>query len=538
VKAARTVCGGTLAVMHSLISEHYVGRVLPWVLGLMTLLLVWRTLISGPSRKSLFEWMWRKVFHQDTVGIMKPGVIAKENSPETTLPRRTLTREVIVFFRNVSERGDVSKTPKRLEFLIHTNTIRKLLYALPKRGFSGARRSEVTVGAKLNHNSNKELVRHCSEVPQLHHWLKAWKLLSRYGNKLQKASRKSLTFTSEGLAYAYFRTDSFNYLFTSNVGRLNLSLFKLLADPCFLFIAYSSLKNKNAGGVNYIPVGNVTLAGIGKLAERLKNHRYTPKPTKRVFIPKANGKMRPLGIASSEDKIVQKGIQLLIEPLFEYQFHDNSHGFRPRRSCHTALQQIYFRWRGIKWFIEADFVSCFDRISHPILLSVIGRRLDDYWMLRTINSLLKCGYIHFGNMCDSQLELKIGTPQGSVLSPLLCNILLHDLDCFIDGFMKQVNLESPNKVISREYTSTRRYIGTPWEPVWNMINDLAPTMSGKPIRGSLRQICKEDSASRGVKYYAEGENSRRLAYIRYADDFFARLHWYKYRSSSNIMRNL
>lgn len=82
-------------------------------------------------------------------------------------------------------------------------------------------------------------------------------------------------------------------------------------------------------------------------------------------------------------------------------------------------------------------------------------------MLRTINSLLKCGYIHFGNMCDSQLELKIGTPQGSVLSPLLCNILLHDLDCFIDGFMKQVNLESPNKVISREYTSTRRYIGTP-----------------------------------------------------------------------------
>jgi retron-type reverse transcriptase len=121
-------------------------------------------------------------------------------------------------------------------------------------------------------------------------------------------------------------------------------LFKNLTDPCYLLIAYSSLKNKKGyGGVDDIPINNVTLAGIIGLAEKLRNKSYKPKPTKRVFIPKADGKMRPLGIASSEDKIVQQGIKLILDEIYEPKFLNCSFGFRPKRSCHSALEHLYYK---------------------------------------------------------------------------------------------------------------------------------------------------------------------------------------------------
>lgn len=114
-------------------------------------------------------------------------------------------------------------------------------------------------------------------------------------------------------------------------------------------------------------------------------------------------------------------------------FSECSHGFRPRKNCHIALERIYYKWRGVKWFIEADISKCFDKILHPILLGLVDSHLDDYLIPLIIRSIFKADYINFGGLVYNELENKIGTPQGFVLSQLFCNILLHEFD-------KQVSL--------------------------------------------------------------------------------------------------
>jgi group II intron reverse transcriptase/maturase len=406
---------------------------------------------------------------------------------------------------------------------------RKLVYAGIYRNFSESGRSEETVMAK---NTNLPAIvgqKNC-EVPQLdpnNAWAynDALKLFNLYEKRIGKASKKVQTvFTAINFLLAYmnlYRLTELARNYDHRAGAIKLPLYQNLCDPCILLIAYSALKGKKAGGVDDIPVENVTLSAILSLSVELRSNKYSPSPTKRIFIPKANGKMRPLGIPSSKDKILQKSLLIFLEPLFENVFLDSSHGFRPRRSCHTALKDIYFRWRGIKWFIECDFVSCFDRINHPVSLSIFNRHIDDYSTSNLVNRFLKKGYVHFGNLCDSQLELKIGTPQGSIISPLICNILLHDLDCFVEEYIKKhSNYDSRKKVISEKYNETKRYMKTDWEPIWEGIRSLVhKDVSGKHIRAALREIRKLDAAARGIRYYQEDKDAIRIRYIRYADDF-------------------
>jgi len=201
-------------------------------------------------------------------------------------------------------------------------------------------------------NTNKDerkaiVVRDC-EVLQLKFIKKAEGLLKGYNKKINKASTKvQKVFTKSNVAKAYEELDSLlNIVRYNNLtgNRNKLRLYESLSNPCYLLIAFSSLKKrKGYGGVDDIPISGVTLAGIIELAGRLKNKSYKPKPTKRVFIPKLNGKMRPLGIASSQDKIVQQAIKLILDEIFEDKFLECSHGFRPRKSCHTALEHIYYK---------------------------------------------------------------------------------------------------------------------------------------------------------------------------------------------------
>jgi len=208
------------------------------------------------------------------------------------------------------------------------------------------------------------------------------KLFNLLKKKINKASKKvQKTFTLNNLSMAYF--DLFSIIeiassYTKKVGSLELPVYQNLCNPCILLIAYSGLKNKKATGVDDIPIENVTLASILSLSLELRYKKYSPKPTKRIFIPKSNGKMRPLGISSSKDKIVQKALLLMLEPVFENVFLNSSHGFRKNRSCHTALKEIYYKWRGIKWFIECDFTQCFDNISHSTVLSIFNEYVNDY----------------------------------------------------------------------------------------------------------------------------------------------------------------
>ena len=412
----------------------------------------------------------------------------------------------------------------------YKGTRRNSIYAGSYRSFSDSSRSEVTVAVDCTWLPMVLPGQKNCEVPQsdpnyaraLKDSLKLFKL---YEKKIDKASKRVReAFTRNNLLNAYLdlyclidKSESY----TKKVGALRLPLYQNLCNPCVLLIAYSALKGKKASGIDDVPVENVTLASILSLSLELCSKKYSPSYTKRVFIPKANGKMRPLGIPSSKDKIVQKALLIVLNPLFENLFLDSSHGFRVKRSCHSALRKMYYEWRGVKWFIECDFVSCFDRISHPKAMSVFSRYVDDYWTCNLVNRFLKKGYVHFGNLCDSQLELKIGTPQGSIISPLICNILLHELDNFVEGYINKYSNYSDRKIkVSEEYNETRRIKDTPFEPAYDELRQIVHTdVSGRKIVGALREIRKLDAGARGVRYYKEDKNARKIQYIRYADDF-------------------
>jgi hypothetical protein len=218
-------------------------------------------------------------------------------------------------------------------------------YASLNRSFTS--RSAVTVTDKVISVSKElSLITSVCEVPQMTHFKKAKSFLDNYKGRILKSSNKvKLIFTIENMAKAYFELDQILHecknLFSNMCAKL--PIYSLLCDPCYLLIAYSSLKNKSSSGVDDVLVSNVTLTNIVNMSKKLLSHEYSPKPTKRIFIRKSNGKMRALGISSTQDKIVQQGIYIIFNPLFEPIFLNSSHGFRPKRGCHSALKSIYFR---------------------------------------------------------------------------------------------------------------------------------------------------------------------------------------------------
>ena len=198
-------------------------------------------------------------------------------------------------------------------------------------------------------------------------------------------------------------------------------LYRQMFNPQLYLVAYGRLySNKGAltPGPDAENADGMTLAKIGSLIDALRHERYQFKPVKRTYIPKKNGRRRPLGLPSWSDKLVAEVARMLLEAYYEPQFSDCSHGFRPGRGCHTALRQVAVAWTGTTWFIEGDISGCFDRLDRQVMLDALGEYIHDNRMLRLVSNMLAAGYLEDW-VWNPTLS---GVPQGGVASPILSNI--------------------------------------------------------------------------------------------------------------------
>ena len=244
-------------------------------------------------------------------------------------------------------------------------------------------------------------------------------------------------------------------------------------------------------------VDGMSIQKIDRMIELLREEKYQWKPARREYIPKKNGKKRPLGIPTWGDKLLQEVMREILEAYYEPQFSNHSHGFRPNRGCHTALQEIQI-WKGTRWFIEGDISKYFDTIDHDVLLKILEKNIHDGRFLRLISNMLKAGYLD-----DWKFNQTIsGTPQGGVISPLLANIYLNEFDQWIEN------------TLIPQYTKGKRQKSN---PVYNRMN---AEISKARKNGDMQTAHKLEVERRNIPSVDPyDENYRRCRYVRYADDF-------------------
>src|SRR5438093_2010982 len=211
-------------------------------------------------------------------------------------------------------------------------------------------------------------------------------------------------------------------------------LYRQLFNPALFLMAWGRIY-ANDGAMTPGACGEtadgMSLAKIGRIIDALRHERYRFQPVKRVYIPKKNGKKRPLGLPSWSDKLVGEVARILLEAYYEPRFSGRSHGFRPRRGCHTALTEVANTWTGTAWFVEGDIAQCYDTLDHSIMLGILGEKIHDNRFLRLMRNMLQAGYLE-----DWKWNATLsGAPQGGVASPILCNIYLHKLDHFVETIL-------------------------------------------------------------------------------------------------------
>ena len=261
-------------------------------------------------------------------------------------------------------------------------------------------------------------------------------------------------------------------------------------------------------GADNATIDHMSISRIEKLIISLKDESYQPIPSRRVYIPKKNGKKRPLGIPTFNDKLLQEVVRMILEAIYEGSFDNNSHGFRPKRSCHTALQQIQKSFNGTRWFIEGDIKGFFDNINHNTLIDILRKRIDDERFLRLIRKFLNAGFIE--NWVFNKTYS--GTPQGGIISPILANIYLDQLDTYMREYIQKFNkgkerADNPERV-KFEYGKSRAVL---------KLKAVTDREERKFIVKEIKHFDKERAEIPcGVDMDA---NFRRLKYVRYADDF-------------------
>jgi RNA-directed DNA polymerase len=242
-------------------------------------------------------------------------------------------------------------------------------------------------------------------------------------------------------------------------------LFNLVYDPAFLMHAWERVSTNT--GARTAGIDQVTAAwiesriGVGEFLEQVRNSlksgEFTPVEVRQVMIPKANGKLRRLGIPTIADRVVQASLKAVLEPIFEADFKPCSYGFRPNRRAHDAIAEIHhFGTRGYEWVLEADIKACFDEISHTALMDRLRVRIKDKRVCTLVKAFLKSGI--FTELGDREESLT-GTPQGGILSPLLANIALSALDDHFDQqWHQQMGTEGQRRTRTRHGQGNWRFI--------------------------------------------------------------------------------
>lgn len=292
-------------------------------------------------------------------------------------------------------------------------------------------------------------------------------------------------------------------------------LFRNLYNPDFYLLAYKNIYANGGSmtpGVNGITIDGMSSQRIAKLIESLKDRSYQPNPARRTYIAKKNNpaKKRPLGIPSGDDKLVQEVIRMLLESIYEPNFSDASHGFRPQKSCHTALTKIQKTFTGAKWFVEGDIKACFDSFDHHVLIDILRKRIDDEAFISLMWKFLKAGYME-----QWQYHMTYsGTPQGSGMSPILANIYLNELDRYMGEY--KARFYKPTRTANpahRNMASKIFYYKAKNDKVWD---DLS-VEEKKECARTLRQMRSEQ---RKLPTHPVQETSyKAIQYVRYADDF-------------------
>lgn len=286
-------------------------------------------------------------------------------------------------------------------------------------------------------------------------------------------------------------------------------LFQKLYNVELWLLAYQRIAPKPGNMTQGVDGKTVDGAGLKLIQDAiadLKASRYKPTPVRRVYIPKPNGKQRPLGIPAFREKLLGTVLKLILEAIYEPIFSKNSHGFRPGRSCHTALEAVKREMNGVRWWVEGDIKGYFDNVNHDTLLRILSKRITDKRFLHLIGQFLKAGYME-----DWKYNQTFsGVPQGGTLSPVLSNIYLDELDRAIAMKSAQFN-QGKNRKETREYHSLKKVI-------YRAKQKARKTGDWSRYKALKQKQLKMEATDPVDPDY------KRLKYLRYADDFLVGIH--------------
>lgn len=288
---------------------------------------------------------------------------------------------------------------------------------------------------------------------------------------------------------------------------VNEDIFRLVSSPQLAVLAYERIKSKAGNmtaGEDNVTLDEISLQAIKDICASVRDESYCPKPVRRKFIPKANGKQRPLGIPSPRDKIVQEMIREILESIYDGAesptFSEHSHGFRPRRSCHTSIRE-FTTWQSVKWLVEGDITGFFDNIDHHVLIALLRKRIKDERFLNLIWKFLRAGVREE----NGQLSMnKLGTPQGGIISPILANIYLHEFDLWVEKQQVLFNKGKKRKA----------------NPAWRKLSSRRARLLNQGVGRDTEEIKElERLASEIPSVMVNDPDFCRVFYTRYADDW-------------------